>query len=301
MGDIVLTTPVIRCLKKQLNAEVHLLTQKRFFCLLENNPHLHHLHAIEEGLDNLKTEGFDLLIDLHHNLRSATVKKALGVPSKSYHKLNFQKWLLTTFKINRLPKQHIVDRYLETVSHLGVKNDCAGLDFFISPSLQLPANFILPKKYVALVIGGQHATKLLPLHKLQEVCQRITDQIVLVGGPEDEPQGAVIAKTHSHVLNSCGVLTIQQSAYVLQHSERVITHDTGMMHIAAALQKKIVSIWGNTVPEFGMYPYVANDQYQILEVKNLSCRPCSKIGYKKCPKGHFKCMNEIDLSLLSSK
>ena len=103
------------------------------------------------------------------------------------------------------------------------------------------------------------------------------------------------------MLNSCGLLTIQQSAYVLQHSERVITHDTGMMHIAAALQKKIVSIWGNTVPEFGMYPYVANDQYQILEVKNLSCRPCSKIGYKKCPKGHFKCMNEMDLSLLSSK
>ena len=188
MGDIVLTTPVIRCLKKQLNAEVHLLTQKRFFCLLENNPHLHHLHAIEEGFDHLKKEGFDLLIDLHHNLRSATVKKVLGVPSKSYHKLNIQKWLLTTFKINRLPKQHIVDRYLETVSHLGVKNDCAGLDFFISPSLRLPANFILPKNYVALVIGGQHATKLLPLHKLQEVCQHITDPIVLVGGPKMSPR-----------------------------------------------------------------------------------------------------------------
>ena len=91
MGDIVLTTPVIRCLKKQLSAEVHFLTQKRFFCLLENNPHLHHLHAIEEGFDHLKKEGFDLLIDLHHNLRSATVKKVLGVPSKSYHKLNISK------------------------------------------------------------------------------------------------------------------------------------------------------------------------------------------------------------------
>ena len=112
--------------------------------------------------------------------------------------------------------------------------------FFISPSLRLPANFILPKNYVALVIGGQHATKLLPLHKLQEVCQHITDPIVLVGGPEDEPQGAVIANTHSHVLNSCGLLTIQQSAYVLQHSERVITHDTGMMHIAAAFKKDCI-------------------------------------------------------------
>ena len=73
----------------------------------------------------------------------------------------------------------------------------------------------------------------------------------------------------------------------------IITHDTGLMHIAAVFNKPIVSIWGNTVPEFGMYPYQV-DKSTILEVKGLACRPCSKIGYQKCPKGHFKCMNDIN-------
>ena len=69
-----------------------------------------------------------------------------------------------------------------------------------------------------------------------------------------------------------------------------------MMHIASALNKKIVSIWGNTVPSFGMYPYMPKnrDKFKIIEKKGLNCRPCSKIGFDKCPKDHFRCMNEID-------
>jgi ADP-heptose:LPS heptosyltransferase len=64
------------------------------------------------------------------------------------------------------------------------------------------------------------------------------------------------------------------------------------MHIAAALRKPIVSIWGNTIPEFGMYPYFPMNSARsvISEVKDLHCRPCSKLGFKKCPKQHFKCM-----------
>ena len=70
-----------------------------------------------------------------------------------------------------------------------------------------------------------------------------------------------------------------------------------MMHIAAAFKKKIYSVWGNTIPQFGMYPYMAASNSKIIEVKGLGCRPCSKIGYDKCPKGHFKCMQEIDENL----
>ena len=92
-----------------------------------------------------------------------------------------------------------------------------------------------------------------------------------------------------------------QSAYLIKHSDYVITHDTGMMHIAAAFKKKIYSVWGNTIPQFGMYPYMAAIDSKIIEVKGLSCRPCSKIGYDKCPKGHFKCMQEIDENLFLSE
>ena len=301
IGDIVLTTPVIRCLKKQLNSEVHFLTKKEFFCLLENNPYVHQLHAIENGLENLNSLGFDWVIDLHYNLRTSKVKRVLGVPSKSFYKLNIEKWLLTTFKINRLPNKHIVDRFLDTVAHLGVRNDNLGLDYFLAENKSLLNRLELPEKYVALVIGGQHATKILPIDRLQEVCQQVKLPVVLIGGPEDKSRGEEIAQNQTEVFNTCGDLSINHSAFLIKHAQKVITHDTGMMHIAAAFKKKIISIWGNTVPDFGMYPYMSNKQSKILEVKNLPCRPCSKIGYKKCPKGHFKCMNQIDLSLLSGE
>ena len=301
IGDIVLTTPVIRCLKKQLNSEVHFLTKKEFFCLLENNPYVHQLHAIENGLENLNSLGFDWVIDLHYNLRTSKVKRVLGVPSKSFYKLNIEKWLLTTFKINRLPNKHIVDRFLDTVAHLGVRNDNLGLDYFLAENKSLLNRLELPEKYVALVIGGQHATKILPIDRLQEVCQQVKLPVVLIGGPEDKSRGEEIAQNQTEVFNTCGDLSINHSAFLIKHAQKVITHDTGMMHIAAAFKKKIISIWGNTVPDFGMYPYMSDKQSKILEVKNLPCRPCSKIGYKKCPKGHFKCMNQIDLSLLSGE
>ena len=301
IGDIVLTTPVVRCLKKQINAEVHFLTKKRFFCLLENNPYVHQQHAIEDGLGSFKELSFDWIIDLHHNLRTLKVKRALGIPSKSFHKLNIEKWLMTTFKINRLPNKHVVDRYLDTVVHLGVTNDNFGLDYFLAKNESLPNGLKLPEKYVALIIGGQHITKILPTNRLKEICRIVNLPIVLVGGLEDRLRGEEIAQNQTEVINTCGDLSINQSAYIIKYAQKVITHDTGMMHIAAAFKKKIISIWGSTVPDFGMYPYLADENSKILELKNLRCRPCSKIGYKKCPLGHFKCMNQVDLNLLSGE
>jgi len=109
-----------------------------------------------------------------------------------------------------------------------------------------------------------------------------------------------LKKNFPSVINACGIFSIQQSASVIARAEWVITPDTGMMHIAAAFSKKIISVWGNTIPEFGMGPYKPNAENKIVEMKNLSCRPCSKLGYEQCPKGHFKCMNEIDFSFLKN-
>jgi ADP-heptose:LPS heptosyltransferase len=81
---------------------------------------------------------------------------------------------------------------------------------------------------------------------------------------------------------------------LLRQSEKVISPDTGLMHIASALKKEIISVWGNTVPAFGFSPYLPGAGSRIVQVSGLSCQPCSKIGYEKCPKGHFKCMREID-------
>lgn len=299
IGDIVLTTPVIRCLKKQLNVEVHYLTKSSFKGILNNNPYVDKVHTIEKEISSeliaeLKNEKFDFVADLHHNLRTLRLKKALNISSKSFPKYNIQKWLLVNLKIDRMPKMHIVDRYMETVTSLSVVNDAKGLDYFI-PNTSKVALSRLPEMqsngYVGIVIGGQHTTKMMPLLKLIELCDSLSEPIVLLGGPEEKHRGEEIVNAVGvKVFNACGQFKLDESASLVQQANWIITHDTGLMHIAAAFKKRIVSVWGNTVPELGMYPYLPDPSSKIVQIKGLSCRPCSKIGYSKCPKTHFKCM-----------
>ena len=304
IGDIVLTSPVVRMLKKQLNAKVHYLTKSSYVSLLKNNPYIDSVYQIENSISeviaDLKKEKYDYVIDLHSNLRTQILKFRLGMPAKSFNKLNMEKFMLTKFKIDNMPKIHIVDRYLETVKHLGVKNDNQGLDFFLSANDKLDIS-IFPKNYIIFVIGGQHATKILPNEKIISIIKKVNKPVLLIGGPEDAYRGEEIAKACDKVVNTCGKYSVLASASLIKQAEMVITHDTGMMHIAAAFGQKIYSVWGNTVPEFGMYPYKASASSKRIEVKGLNCRPCSKIGYDKCPKGHFKCMQEIDENLFLSE
>jgi ADP-heptose:LPS heptosyltransferase len=311
IGDIVLTTPVIRCLKKQVDGiELHYLTKKSFSAVLKSNPYIDRMHFLEEDInetiEELQGEHFDFVVDLHNNLRSLRIKNALQCKAKSFHKLNIQKWLYTNLKINLMPNIHIVDRYLETAEGLGVVNDGKGLDYFIpaEDSIQqsdIPAPHQLG--YIGLVIGAAHATKRLPLERLKELVASIDHPVIVLGGPEDKANGEALAAIDPvKIYNACGKFSLNESADLVRQAKLVITHDTGLMHIAAAFRKPIISVWGNTVPAFGMYPYYgnqnpysANKSFEIVEVQGLHCRPCSKIGYEKCPKGHFKCMQEIPL------
>ena len=299
IGDIVLTTPVVRCLKLQFpNSEVHFTTKKQFKVLVENNPYIDKYFLLEKSLNrlikDLQSEDYDYIIDLHNNLRTSIIKFRIPAKSFSFDKLNFKKWLLVNFKINIIPNIHIVDRYLKTVESLGIKNDNQGLDYFIPDR----DNVVINEVFVAYVIGGQHFTKKLPTHKIIEICEQSHTKVILLGGKEDFVTGEIIQKAlGKKVINACGSYNLNQSASLLQQAEYVISHDTGLMHMAAALKKRIVSIWGNTVPAFGMYPYLTD--YKLVENNNISCRPCSKIGYSKCPKGHFKCMQDLDLTIIS--
>ena len=304
IGDIVLTTPVVRMLKKQLNAEIHFLTKSVYVSLFKNNPYIDSVYQIDDSINeiiaDLKKEKYDYIIDLHHNLRTQILKFRLGVPSRSFKKLNLEKFMLTTFKRDSLPKVHILDRYLDAVTNLGVKNDNKGLDFFLSDADKVELS-LFPKEYIAFVIGGQYSTKMLPDKKIISIIKKVEKPVLLIGGSEDAARGEQIIAQTENTINTCGKYSLLQSAFLIQQAQSVITHDTGMMHIAAAFKKKIYSVWGNTVPAFGMYPYKADENSKIIEVKGLSCRPCSKIGYDKCPKGHFKCMQEIDENLFLSE
>lgn len=310
IGDIVLTTPVIRVLKNSVeDAEIHYLTKPVFHSILEGNPYLakiHHLSDIQnDTVKLLKQENFDYIIDLQNNIRSGNIKRSLKRMYFTVDKLNLKKWLLVNLRINRLPDIHIVDRYLETIKVFDGENDGKGLDYFIpegkSVSLaELSDEF--QNAFIVIVVGAKHITKKMPWEKLSEIAGELDSPIILVGGKEDHSDADRIIRSlpEKTILNGCGRWSINESASIIQQSSCVITHDTGMMHIAAAFRKKIITIWGNTIPEFGMYAYRADRESLDFQVEGLSCRPCSKLGKKSCPKKHFRCMMDQDTAAIAN-
>jgi len=312
IGDIVLTTPVIRCLKKQVpDAEIHFLTKDTFRSIVEHNPYIDKLyvlaHSWELMIEELKVEEYDYIINLHHNTKTLQIKNALKKKSFSFYKLNIQKYFYTAFKINMLPDVHIVDRYLKTVTSFGVKNDGAGLDYFIAEQEKIKRQDIPASHtagYIACVIGAAHGTKRWPIHKWKEFCTKMNHPIILLGGSEDRVNGDEIAAVDTiKVYNACGKFKLNESADLVRNAKLVISNDTGLMHIAAAFKRPVISLWGNTVPAFGMYPYYGDAPVSdvIMQTNKLFCRPCSKIGYNKCPLGHFKCMEKIEVDEVINK
>ncbi len=310
IGDIILTTPVVRYLKNQVvGAEIHYLTKSRYAQIVTANPYIDKVHVLNNNLrelvKNLKQEKFDYIIDLHKNIRTLFVKTSLHRVSFSFNKLNLKKWLLVNLKWNILPQEHIVDRYMATLHMFPIINDGKGLDYFIPPSDEVDlAKLIVkkPEKLIAIVVGGGHLTKQIPVEKIIELINHLKYTIVLIGGQVDSEKAKRIMSEadKKNVFNLVGKLSLGESASLISQSDIIVTPDTGMMHIAAAFNKHIVSVWGNTVPEFGMYPYKPGSASKIVEIKGLNCRPCSKIGFSACPKKHFNCMQKHNVKNIAN-
>ena len=301
IGDIGLTTPVLRILKNQLNAEVHYLTKKEYSSILKNNPNINKLYSIENSIlelrQHLQKEKYDYVIDLHNNLRSSLLI-SLGFTVKRYVKSNFKKFLFRNFGINLLKNKHVVDRYLDTISFLNVKNDGKGLEYYIDDQVSL--DFDLNQKYIAWAIGGSQIQKQISANQITKISERLNFPIVLIGSEEEKSTGDLIEENCKELVikNFCGVLDLDQSALIVKHSFCLFSNDTGMMHIGAALNKKIVSFWGCTKPDMGFYPYV-NEEKSLLIVSPNSKRQCSKHG-DSCRYSKDGCIKliEIDENLI---
>lgn len=311
IGDIVLTTPLVRCLKLQYpGAEIHYVVKKKFGMVLKHNPYIDHLHYLDNNLDELvqrfREERFDYIIDLHKTLRSYLLRLKLRRKTLSFRKLSVEKFLITRLGIDLLPAgKHVVGRILDTVKTLGVEDDGKPVDYFISGEERFDIEDLPPafrRGYVAFVIGGQHFTKRLPFEKISSICARLHLPVVLLGGPEDREVGERLErKVGDVVLNLCGKLSFNTSVSALAQSKMVIAHDTGLMHISGAFDKPVISVWGATSPEkFGVWPYRSTVRYEA-QVPGLRCNPCSNFGSSKCPKGHFKCMRLQDEALIAAE
>ncbi len=300
------------------DAEIHVLTKTAFREVLAANPYIDKIHTFEadisEVIPELQAEKFDYVADLHHNLRTLKVKQSLKVKrTYSFPKRNIGKWILANLRINTLPDESIVERYFETIKPLGIRNDGQGLDYFI-PEKDTTRQDDIPfghlAGFVGCVIGGSYETKKFPVDKWIEVCRQLPYPVVLLGGREDRAAGELIAAAApGKIYNACGKFSFNESADLVRRSRVVISNDTGLMHVAAAFRKPVISLWGNTAPEFGMFPYYGFNnlkdrvapQSVIIERKDLGCHPCSKLGYSRCPRGHFKCMNTLDTALIAAE
>ncbi len=318
IGDIVLASPVMRCLKKQLpQCEVHFLTKLSFKIVTASNPYIDKFFYYENDLNKvikeLKEEDYDYVIDLHNNFRSNKVKRILKRKSYTIDKLNLEKFLLTNFHINIMPGIHITLRSLATVKSFGVEDDGLGLDYFIPnkdkvPESDLPTSHLAG--YIAIVIGASYKTKKLPVYKLKELCSKISFPIILIGGKEDWEEGRMVSESDPiKIYNACGKFNLNESADLVRRSKLVISHDTGLQYIASAFKKPTLAIWGSTSPKLDVEPFygdVFNKNYprKIYEniiVPGLWCQPCSKYGRRKCPMGHFNCMNKQDIDMIVKK
>ena len=317
IGDIVLASPVWRCIKKQVtDAEVHFLTKSSFKIVTEGNPYIDKFFYLENNiaqlLEELKLEDYDYVIDLHKNFRSIKIKRALQKKTYTIDKLSIQKFLLTKLYIDVMPDRHITQRSLDAVKPIGVVNDGMGLDYFI-PAKDIVQKHDIPTShwlgFIAIVIGASYNTKKLPIHKLQELCNKINYPIILLGGIEDAVAGNEIALADEiKIYNACGKFNLNESADLVRQSKLVISHDTGLQYIACAFKKPLLAIWGATSPDLDVEPYYGSKFmlqqppgiYENICLK-LSCQPCSKYGTGTCPLEHFHCMEKHDIDSIVSK
>ncbi len=295
IGDIVLTSPVSRLLKAK-GHEVHYLSKKSFRGLLESNANIDKVYTIDnkvsEVIDQLQAENYDFVADLHWNIRSKQVLKSLKVPYERLNKLNFRKLILVWFKLNIMPDGSIVDRYIDVVRSLGIKQDGKGLDYTVpeNAKVDVEASFGF-NTFISFVIGGQHEGKMMSPEKIKEVCLSLPLPVLLLGGPDDSEKGKWIADHgNGHIINAAGKFSLNESAYLLEQSACVISHDTGLMHIASALNKPVISLWGGTVPELGFAPYKPADNSKEIGINHFM-RPSSKLGRRK---GVYRLFNFMD-------
>lgn len=314
IGDIVLTSPVVRILRKNYpEAEIHFITKANFVEQLLNHPELFKIWSFEksfkEVIQDLKRCQFDLVVDLHKNLRSYLLTLQLGQTTIRFSKLTFKKFLYTQFKINWLPTIHLVDRYLNALKKNGLEVDEEGLEYFLNEKSIKEAEKLLLNlegKFIAVALGAAHFTKSPPELLWKNILTKSPIPVVLLGGNKEISLSLqlekFLAESELKVINTVGKVDINITAALVAKSALVICPDTGIMHIAAAFHKPIVSIWGNTTRSFGMWPYYGRHEPPsfISEVTELSCRPCSKIGYSACPKKHFNCMNKINHDEITS-
>ncbi len=314
LGDILLTTPLIRSIKNKFpKIKIDFILRAEYEDLLKFNPYTEELllfnsdkNIIEELKRKISFSNYDLIIDLQNNIRSRNLLKRINTSKVFFKKRNIEKFLLVHFKINKLRKApQIPERYAQLVNDKIL--DEKGLDLFTN----CESNSKLKEhdNLVGFCPGSKHFTKMWPTQNFISFGKLLEDKgytVVLFGGKEDQEVCKEISSNLNSPINLSNENDILQTAADMKECKVIYCNDSGLMHTASAVNIPVIAFFGSTVKEFGFSPYKSSNL--ILENNYLSCRPCTHIGRKNCPKKHFNCMNQIvpqeafnSLKLLLSK
>ncbi len=310
IGDILLTTPFIRQLKTRFPlARIDFVVKQEFEELLKFNPHIDNLYtpdfrndpaSLKDLKQRLHANSYDVIIDLHNNLRSNFLRRGSGAKYiRKIHKNKIRQVLLVYFKINIY--RDIIPiplRYLNVGADFDVKDDDKGLEIFwdqnIVDSVNEKINFADSNSIVCFAPGAAHFTKRWPKNHFQQLCIKLRERkeykIILLGGEADRELGNFLSE-NNHVIDYTGKLNLLETGYLMSRAKALVTNDTGLMHLGTAVDIPVLALFGSTVEAFGFFPF--RGQAKVLENASLSCRPCTHIGRRECPKDHFKCMKEI--------
>ena len=304
IGDIVLTTPLVRALKhRHEDAQLIYVTKRAMAPLVADNPHLSHVVALEPGesLPHLArrlrafhpTHG----LDLHGSLRSAALRLLVRCRWSGYAKRKVVRATLIATKLDlyrgRVP---VAERYFEAARRLDVRPDGRPPEFFLGAAARdrvarwLAERGLADAPLAALAPGAAHATKRWPIAHWQALAGRLRAagyRIVVLGGPDDRGAARQLAGLGD---SAAGEFTLQETGACLARAKVLISGDSGVMHMATGVGTPVVALFGPTVEAFGFFPY--RGRATVLE-QDLSCRPCSAAGTARCPLGHHRCLVEL--------
>ena len=303
LGDVLLASPVIRALKqKKSGLKIDFLVRRNYEQAVKHNPYLNEVISFNDdsGIDDLcrslNQKGYDLIADLQNNFRSRKILRGVNAPVIKFVKPSAKKFLLVHFKINFLKDaKPIPVRYAEVFNDIELDN--LGPEFHYPNDVYSPLN--MNDINIGLCPGSRHYTKMWPKEYFIEFGRKLSQQgfkPVIIGGRADKTICDEITNGIPGSVNLVNEDDLFLTADNMKKCKIVVTNDSGLMHLASAVGTPLIAVFGSTVREFGFYPYRAKNL--ILENNSLSCRPCSHIGRRDCPKKHFKCMRGLNPQLL---
>ena len=305
IGDLIMISPAIRCLKLQLKSTIHIVCKLAYSPTVVHNPHIDKVYTLDSNwnhvMEQLKSERYDLIIDLHKTIRSYRMRMGLKAPVISIHKSTIQHRLHMMVRSVDVDPRHFVHEIFAGLEDLRLVDDGLGMEVFLDEAseqkikLQL-AEINVVRDYSVIALGGSHETKRVPAALAADYINSSQENIILLGGKDAINAGReVMVRINRYVHNGIGLYTLLESFAIIKNCQRIITGDTGMMHYAASADKDIVVVYGCTSPVFGMFPYFSDHSTatsDYLQAKELSCWPCSKAGRPTCPKKHMKCLRQ---------